>query len=97
MTINRRTLLQTSAAAALASLPPVPAHAAGDAATLNTLFDTIFQEGLRQNPQFATNIGLDKGPNADLAYDYMGSGIASLAAHVGLATQAHPSLLQPLR
>ncbi len=66
MTINRRTLLQSSAAAALASLPPGAAHAAGDAASLNTLFDAMFNESLQSNPQGATLLGLDKGGNAAL-------------------------------
>ena len=66
MTINRRTLLQSSAAAALATLPPVSARAAGDAATLNALFDAMFKENLQSNPQGATLLGLDKGANAAL-------------------------------
>lgn len=66
MTINRRTLLQSSAAAALASLPPTSARAAGDAAALNTLFDAMFKESLQNNPQSATLLGLDKGANAAL-------------------------------
>jgi uncharacterized protein (DUF885 family) len=66
MMINRRNLLQSSAAAALASLPPANAQAAGDAAALNSLFDAMFKESLENNPQGATLLGLDKGPNAAL-------------------------------
>jgi len=66
MTINRRTLLQSSSAAALASLTPTAARAAGDAASLNGLFDAMFKESLQNNPQSATQLGMDKGANAAL-------------------------------
>ena len=35
-------------------------------ARLNALFDQCFPEGLRFRPENATNLGRDKGPNADL-------------------------------
>ena len=41
-----------------------PAAGSGDAA-LNAKFDTIFQQTLKDNPGFATSLGLDKG---SLAY-----------------------------
>ncbi len=80
MTINRRTLLQSSTAAALAALPPVSARAAGDAATLNTLFDAMFKEGLQRNPQGATLLGLDKGANAALKARMNDASAAGIAA-----------------
>ena len=67
--LNRRSLLLTSAAAGAAAALPRLAFAAdapsGDPA-LARLFDQLFQEGLRLRPEAATQIGLDKGANADL-------------------------------
>src|SRR6478672_2168922 len=65
MLLDRRQFLLTTAAAAL----PVKlfAQPAGSGSPqLAKLFDTLFFEQLRQNPESATLIGLDKGPNADL-------------------------------
>jgi uncharacterized protein (DUF885 family) len=73
--MDRRTFLSTSTAAiaapALASLAPAKASAfvqgsagAGDAA-LNAAFDKIFTETMKDNPGFATSLGLDVG---ELAY-----------------------------
>ena len=65
--IDRRALLMTTAAAGLAVAAPRMAHAApGTSADLNRLFDQFFQEGLRLRPEGATQLGLDKGKNADL-------------------------------
>jgi uncharacterized protein (DUF885 family) len=72
--LNRRALLTTSAAAGLAATLPslsfpslaFAADAAAGDPTLARLFDQFFQEGLRLRPESATQIGLDKGPNADL-------------------------------
>ena len=69
--IDRRALLTTSAAtAATLALPamgqtPAPAASTGDP-RLTRLFDGFFQENLRHNPESATQLGLDKGANADL-------------------------------
>jgi uncharacterized protein (DUF885 family) len=73
--MDRRTFLSTSTAAiaapALASLAPAKAsafvqgsRAPGDAA-LNAAFDKIFTETMKDNPGFATSLGLDVG---ELAY-----------------------------
>ncbi|HEU5481733.1 MAG TPA: DUF885 family protein [Sphingomicrobium sp.] len=74
--MDRRSFLSTSSAAALA-LPLLargaPASAlfaqatpgTGDA-PLNALFQKIFDEQVRRNPAFATQLGLDKGENAHL-------------------------------
>jgi uncharacterized protein (DUF885 family) len=61
--LNRRALLLTTAAAGAASA--LPAFAA-EPSSLDKLFDDLFQEGLRQRPESATQLGLDKGVNADL-------------------------------
>ncbi|GAA4723015.1 DUF885 family protein [Sphingomonas lutea] len=73
--MDRRTFLSTTGAAALAapfaSLPDFGAAfaqatpARGDAA-LNRLFEAIFQEQVRNSPEFATSLGLDKGALAPL-------------------------------
>src|SRR5271163_3219837 len=68
MMITRRNLVCSSAAATAAALlaPAQAAAAAPGGAELNLLFDTLFLERLRNAPERATLLGLDKGPNADL-------------------------------
>ena len=62
--LNRR---QALLAAAAVSAAPLAGNAqTAEDARLNALFDQFFQEGLRFRPESATNLGLDKGPNADL-------------------------------
>ena len=63
--LNRRALLLTSGAAAAAAGLPRLAFAAGDPA-LGALFDQFFQETLQARPETATQLGLDRGPNATL-------------------------------
>jgi uncharacterized protein (DUF885 family) len=70
--MDRRTFLATSATVALFPLTESPAIAAAAAkpgsgdAKLNALFDDIFQERVRNSPELASSLGLDKGPNAAL-------------------------------
>lgn len=63
MMLNRRAFLLTTVAAGAASALPALAAEGSD---LDRLFDQLFQEGLRQRPESATQLGLDKGANADL-------------------------------
>jgi uncharacterized protein (DUF885 family) len=63
--LNRRAMLLSSGAAAVAVGLAPRALAAGDPA-LAALFDQFFQEGLNQRPETATQLGLDKGANAAL-------------------------------
>jgi uncharacterized protein (DUF885 family) len=70
--MDRRSFLSASATVALLPLAEAPAIAAvtnasgsGDA-KLNNLFEEIFQERIRNSPELASSLGLDKGPNADL-------------------------------
>ncbi|HLO19552.1 MAG TPA: DUF885 family protein, partial [Sphingomicrobium sp.] len=69
--MDRRSFLRTSATLALLPLAEIPAIAAvakagsGDA-KLNALFEDIFQERVRNAPELASSLGLDKGPNAAL-------------------------------
>src|SRR3954463_5974606 len=66
MTITRRNLMCSSAAATAAAFLSPAQAAVGRPAELNQLFDTLFLERLRNAPERATILGLDKGANADL-------------------------------
>ena len=63
---NRRTLLAGAAAAAVAPLAS-RAFAGPQSQQLDALYETFFHEGLRLAPEGATELGLDKGADADLA------------------------------
>jgi uncharacterized protein (DUF885 family) len=70
--MDRRSFLATSATVALLPLTESPALAAvaakpgsGDS-KLNQAFEDIFQERVRNSPELASSLGLDKGPNAAL-------------------------------
>ena len=65
--MDRRTFLATSGAAAIATgLAPTTLLAQAGDAGLNATFDAIFNEALQENPELASSLGLDKGPNAAL-------------------------------
>jgi uncharacterized protein (DUF885 family) len=67
--LDRRTFLATTASAgALLGFPAfaAPIPTGRQSAELAALFDQLFQEQLRQRPESATQLGLDKGANADL-------------------------------
>ena len=67
--MDRRTFLASGATVALLPLTETPAIAApaGNAdARLNQAFEDIFQERVRNSPELASSLGLDKGPNAAL-------------------------------
>ncbi|HEX9159806.1 MAG TPA: DUF885 family protein [Rhizomicrobium sp.] len=79
--LSRRELFSSAASAAIAwpiAWPAgaaaiaetlTPASAATDpAATLDALMDTFFQENLTENPEGATQLGMDKGANAALKF-----------------------------
>src|SRR5437868_3374483 len=68
--MDRRSFLATGATVALLPLAEAPAFAltktgTGDA-RLNRLFEDIFQERVRNSPELASSLGLDKGPNGAL-------------------------------
>src|SRR5208337_3411341 len=79
--LNRRELLSSAAVTIAASALPWAAFAdqAPDA-KLAALFDQFFQESLRRNPEGATQLGLDKGPNADLRSKLRDESTAGIAA-----------------
>ena len=66
--MDRRQFVAASSAAAAVSLFPSAAFARGEDsdAALNALFERIFMERVRASPEFASQLGLDKGPGAAL-------------------------------
>ena len=68
--LNRRRLLASGAAAAVAcALPPLSfAQPAGSDATLVELLDRIFYAGIADSPEQATSLGLDTGARAGLRH-----------------------------
>ena len=80
--LNRRDFLSSTAVlAGVVALSGTPVLAAPDqAADLNALFDALFQENLRRNPESATQLGFDKGPNADLKGKLRDESAAGIAA-----------------
>jgi uncharacterized protein (DUF885 family) len=84
MHLDRRQVLAASAAAvaapAVAYAQATPGAAGGEAGHLNALLEAFFQENLRHSPEFATNLGLDKGANADLRFKLSDSSPAARAA-----------------
>jgi uncharacterized protein (DUF885 family) len=64
--LNRRQMLQSTAAVALAGAVPAFAQGTGEDAKLRALLDKFYYEGVDENPEFATGLGLDKGERAPL-------------------------------
>ena len=72
--MDRRQFLATSSIAAATALVPTTVKAATQAsappasgdASLNAIFEAIFQDRVKRYPEFATSLGLDKGENAHL-------------------------------
>lgn len=65
--LDRRAFLLSSAAAGAAfAIPAWAQQPTAQPSELDALFDRIFQEDLRRRPESATQLGLDKGDNADL-------------------------------
>jgi uncharacterized protein (DUF885 family) len=88
--LNRRALLLSVSAAGLAVSLPAYSRAQGRSdpgavasprdPALDHLFDQLFHENLRLHPESATQLGLDKGADADLKgklSDQSGAGIAA--------------------
>jgi uncharacterized protein (DUF885 family) len=85
MQLNRRDVLASTASAALFA-PGAAAGQQGEDSRLAALFDAFFQEGLRRNPEGATQLGLDKGANADLKRRLRDDSLAGRAADKALNT-----------
>lgn len=79
MLSRRAFAISTASAAVLAPLAAARAQAPQDAA-LAALLDAFFQEDLRASPQSATQLGLDKGANADLRSRLRDESAAGIAA-----------------
>jgi uncharacterized protein (DUF885 family) len=76
--LDRRSLLVSASAGAAALVLPRLAEA--QTQSLTPLLDQFFQERLRLRPESATQIGLDKGANADLKAKLSDQSPAGLAA-----------------
>ena len=63
MALDRREFLSSTALAGPAMLCSGTAALAAPHDALNALFDTLFQESLRQSPQIATTLGLEFDPD----------------------------------
>jgi uncharacterized protein (DUF885 family) len=71
LSLGRRQLLLTAAAVGLSPLlsaGPAAAQATGKAAAMNALYGAFMQENFRQQPEYATSLGLDVGPLAYLKH-----------------------------
>ncbi|WP_205214936.1 MULTISPECIES: DUF885 domain-containing protein [Sphingomonas] len=68
--MDRRSFLTTAGAVTATAVLSAPEQAAaavaGNDAKIDTLFQQIFDERIRESPAFATALGLDKGANAKL-------------------------------
>jgi len=98
--LSRRHLLASTAAVVTAAatgafIPPAFGAETGApaAAQLNALMVTFFEENLRENPEGATLLGLDKGANAGLKGKLRDESAAGLAA----AKALNASQLQRLK
>ena len=81
MLSRRKFLASTAAVAGVAATPSL--HAApgsAEAAKLDVLLDALFRETLRQNPESATQLGFDKGENAELKSRLRDDSVAGIAA-----------------
>ena len=66
--MDRRQFIATGTAAATVALVPGMATAATGDAALTATFDFVFADGVRNSPEGATSLGLDKGENAALRH-----------------------------
>jgi uncharacterized protein (DUF885 family) len=66
MYTDRRSFFAGAAATTALTSFPLRAFTGTSSASLSGLFDELVQAQLQRNPEGATQLGLDKGPNADL-------------------------------
>ena len=84
--MHRRQFIATGAAAAtVAALPAAAAAAPTGDAPLTAAFDAIFADTVRNSPELATGLGLDKGANADLKHQLDDNGPGALATDLARA------------
>jgi len=79
MMFDRRQLMLSGSVIAAGAALPFSAFAAPEG-QLAPLFDKLFQARLRRSPEMATNLGLDKGTNADLRARLSDQSAAGIAA-----------------
>lgn len=91
--INRRHLLLSGSAAALAVSVPVAAKTAAQAVSpadeakkMNALFDTFVAEQVQLSPEYATALGLDTGTKAELRHRISDASPAGADARKALTT-----------
>jgi uncharacterized protein (DUF885 family) len=77
--LDRRQLMLAAASSGLAAAAPKRSAAGGASARLKTAFDDFFAQDMAQNPELATQLGLDKGAHADLKAKLHHAGVADLA------------------
>jgi len=82
MTTSRRHFLAGTAATSALSATPI--RAAVQPSPLAALFDDLVQQQLRRSPEGATQLGLDKGANADLRAQLSDQSPAAIAANAAL-------------
>jgi uncharacterized protein (DUF885 family) len=78
--LDRRSLLVSASASAAALALPRLAQAQAGTVPLTPLLDQFFKERLRRRPEQATQLGLDKGLNADLKAKLSDQSAAGIAA-----------------
>ena len=78
--LDRRQLLGSAAALSTLAIAAPAFGAESPSGRLSALFDAFFQENLKQNPETATQLGLDKGDNADLRGKLRDESAAGIAA-----------------
>ena len=85
--MDRRQFIATGTVAATAALLPGVASAAAPAsdAPLTAAFDDIFADTVRNSPEFATSLGLDKGANAALKHQLDDNGPGALVKDLARA------------
>ncbi|GAA3267536.1 hypothetical protein GCM10020258_37930 [Sphingomonas yabuuchiae] len=102
--MDRRNFIMSGAATAGLTMLPARsafAQASGDA-RLNTAFDQVLAETVRESPEFATSLGLDTGRNADLrhqlgdnSYGAIAKNLARSHKALALVTAVDPAALSP--
>ena len=80
MALDRREFLSSTALAASAALWTTTNALAAPGDALKALFDAIYAEDIRNNPEQATRLGLDRGANADLKSRLNDNSPAGIAA-----------------
>ena len=84
--LNRRSMLATTAAAALTAAAPAFAADTKDNAELAALFDKFVQEGLDLSPLGVSALGLDKGARAHQKFEVDDVSLAGIAKNKALNT-----------